>query len=161
MWGIGQPRVPLVRDGAPLPAPWPPDVLRLVREAAGDDVSGAWCVLVEATEPELEARTLYDSSVIGFRHLHNWRDKLRTPGRFTRSDIVQFGGAIDINVYTGFAEGDEFCSELDVRSYFRVAMMRAMFGRANDLTQEELDLTQEELDLMAEVLLELRLHCAF
>jgi hypothetical protein len=111
-------------------------------------------VCVEATQSDLEERTRFDSAVIGFRPRQSWRDKLANPARLERADLVQFGGAIDINEYTGFAEGDEFGSELEVRSYFGQDRMLAEFGPANDLTQDE-------LDLMADIVLEFRLHCAF
>ena len=56
----------------------------------------------------------------------------------------------DINEYTGAFNGDLFESEEQVRQYFTVANIKAMFG--------ECSLTQEELDEMAETVITNRWH---
>jgi len=58
----------------------------------------------------------------------------------------------DINEYTGAFNGDLFESEEQVRQYFTVANIEAMFG--------ECSLTQEELDEMAETVITNRWHMA-
>ena len=56
----------------------------------------------------------------------------------------------DINEYTGAFNGDLFESEEQVRQYFTVANIEAMFG--------ECSLTQEELNEMAETVITNRWH---
>lgn len=59
----------------------------------------------------------------------------------------------EINAATGFANGDRFESDDDVRAYFTVENMRAMFSG-------ECESTQDELDAMAFVVLKHSWHFA-
>lgn len=58
-----------------------------------------------------------------------------------------------INDETGFAAGDQWASEKEVRNYFRLET----FGQMG----WETELTQDELDSMADFVVENRLHCDF
>lgn len=59
-----------------------------------------------------------------------------------------------INDLTGFANGDKFHSEDEVRDYFTVKTMEEVFG--NDC-----NLTTEECNEMAALVLENKWHCEF
>ena len=59
-----------------------------------------------------------------------------------------------INDETGFANGEQFTSEAQVRSYFTVENMREMFS--GDCAQDT-----ETLNEYAETVIENRWHCAF
>lgn len=59
----------------------------------------------------------------------------------------------EINDCTGFANGDEFTTEAQVREYFTVANMLDMFS--------ECPQTQAELDEMADAVVANGWHCAF
>lgn len=61
----------------------------------------------------------------------------------------------EINDATGFANGDEFTSEQQVRDYFKVANMSEMFGLEQRMTD------QGDLDAMPEAVITNRWHCAF
>jgi hypothetical protein len=61
----------------------------------------------------------------------------------------------EINDSTGFANGDRFESEKQVREYFTVANMRGMFGPGQ--SQED----QATLDRYADVVIEQKWHCIF
>lgn len=64
---------------------------------------------------------------------------------------AKMGWAFDeINDYTGFAKGDKFETEQQVREYFTVANIEDMFG--------ECYLAQDELDEMAGVIIANRWH---
>ena len=59
-----------------------------------------------------------------------------------------------INNETGFANGDQFTSESQVRDYFTVENMREMFS--GDCSQ-----SQSELDEYADAVIENKWHCNF
>lgn len=60
----------------------------------------------------------------------------------------------DISDATSFDQGDEFGTEAEVREYFTVANMAAMFGA-------DAGLSQAELDGMANAVIANRWHCEF
>jgi hypothetical protein len=60
----------------------------------------------------------------------------------------------EINDATGFANGNPFVSERQVRRYFTAANQILMFG-------DDAETDQEALDLYAETVIGYRLHCAF
>lgn len=62
-----------------------------------------------------------------------------------------------ISAETGFDQGDRFTSESQVREYFTVANMTAMFGPFEPGDEPD----QEALEAMAKVVIENRWHCAF
>ena len=59
----------------------------------------------------------------------------------------------EINDITGFANGQEFRSEQEVREYFQVENVRTMFGNE--------DISQFDLDDMAEDVIRNHWHCRF
>jgi hypothetical protein len=60
----------------------------------------------------------------------------------------------EINDETGFANGNPFVSERQVRAYFEPANQRRMFGA-------DAETDEDTLDLYAETVIGYRLHCAF
>lgn len=60
---------------------------------------------------------------------------------------------VEINDSTGFAFGERFESEDEVRDYFTVANMEAMFGCV--------ECTTEGLNAMADEVIRRRWHCNF
>jgi hypothetical protein len=64
----------------------------------------------------------------------------------------------DINDRTGFANGDKFTSDEQVREYFTQQNIRDMIGSTYD--DEGTMPSQDELDQMAETVIENRWHYA-
>ncbi|KKK45928.1 hypothetical protein LCGC14_0999830 [marine sediment metagenome] len=60
----------------------------------------------------------------------------------------------EINDITGFANGDLFENDIDVRKYFTIENMKSMFSDGFD----ENKITQEELEQMAETVIKNRWH---
>jgi hypothetical protein len=68
----------------------------------------------------------------------------------------------DINVVTGFANGDRFDTATQIRDYFTIENLWEMVGREQFIDADGRDLTpaQITLDRWAQEVIENRWHCA-